>query len=659
MKLNIHKPTLDQQEPEEQRQTVLALAFGGGGFKSVADDAGVTAGLLGYLSMKDNTKEDSYTLESSGLYGDVDVLSTISGGSWFGALSIYSKKFKGLIDAIAKKGACPDRCSKKSIEELYNDGFSKLFETLTVPFQRRSEVEALEGFLKTDEEELKDDQFLLEAQQELKGLAEGLGDLNALGRLLFRNGLFKLFSWKDFVNVILQDISNDEGSNTIVDPKDFKEVDVTLGSKDVNEWAKSKIWAIITSIIYPDEPGKAIWHKGAFFKRNERCDKAKSKCSISNKSLKDRCLKFTRYINYQIDQSTRPEENGKQQQVIPARFSTVVGGTNGEKAPLPFGTEKFLKDVKVEYTWKNTDFYLPIRKPESSVGLMPKLTESENFDDTPVLGTAAASSAFAGGLASQCIPELFNIETNVWFSPKREGKAAFDEPATIAKNLWTEKKLFQSRPTKKTVENIADLGLYELFDGGFTDPFGISTALAAGATDIFTINSVADARGLKPGKIFSDTVTLHFSDFDDEKSLVQPEIANVFKETVTEYNNTLKSERPFCLGTQGENSLLSGLTFVTATVTTKENEYFGIEEGRKVKLYLVEPQSEKLSIGNDENFNNYGKYVQEIVEVMTDENNSDIMKDMVKALKKSTTTAIGSGNTQQKRTYADVVKGEL
>lgn len=64
----------------------------------------------------------------------------------------------------------------------------------------------------------------------------------------------------------------------------------------------------------------------------------------------------------------------------------------------------YLKDAEVEYTgyrkghksiWnlKGIEEY-----PGKSNDLMPTLTAFDNFDETPISGAVASSSAFAGGL---------------------------------------------------------------------------------------------------------------------------------------------------------------------------------------------------------------------------------------------------------------------
>ena len=69
----------------------------GGGFRALSSDAAIIAGLLAASS----PLTASPTLAGSKLLDKFDVLSTVSGSSWFSAGLIYSQKFQQLIEDIA------------------------------------------------------------------------------------------------------------------------------------------------------------------------------------------------------------------------------------------------------------------------------------------------------------------------------------------------------------------------------------------------------------------------------------------------------------------------------------------------------------------------------------------------------------------------------
>jgi hypothetical protein len=81
----------------------VALALGGGGFLSVTDMTGLTAGLLSVLMQEDNKLlESDNALSQSGLFDRVGSISSISGGSWFISKLAYSQKFREMIESVAK-----------------------------------------------------------------------------------------------------------------------------------------------------------------------------------------------------------------------------------------------------------------------------------------------------------------------------------------------------------------------------------------------------------------------------------------------------------------------------------------------------------------------------------------------------------------------------
>lgn len=77
-------PGATSQHNARLPESDLALALGGGGFLSVTDMAGLTAGLLSVLMKEDPALVLSdNALFESGLFDRVGSISSISGGSWF------------------------------------------------------------------------------------------------------------------------------------------------------------------------------------------------------------------------------------------------------------------------------------------------------------------------------------------------------------------------------------------------------------------------------------------------------------------------------------------------------------------------------------------------------------------------------------------------
>lgn len=168
---------------------------------------------------------------------------------------------------------------------------------------------------------------------------------------------------------------------------------------------------------------------------------------------------------------------------------------------------------------------------------------------------------------------------------------------------------------------------------------GIATALAAGATDIFAINSMSS--GFSIACHFSGFQYAQFGLFGSVSKVLQNsrwpiDVWKVFMEDQRFYNkearkfNTLETKHVMESATQS-TSYLTKISFGSMEVTTVENKYFGIEGGRPVNLHVF------LAIGNvtvgfNQMFDDYGFYVQDIITTLTSDVNKDIVNKMLDAL---------------------------
>ena len=113
-------------------------------------------------------------------------------------------------------------------------------------------------------------------------------------------------------------------------------------------------------------------------------------------------------------------------------------------------------------------------------------------------------------------------------------------------------------------------------DGGASDPFGIATALASGADEIFCVNAVPDLFSVRK---------VHFG-----QGILRPlHIFDNDKESIDEKVQTFDGEG---------GRTIKDMKLVTYKVKTVENIYFGIEEGREVILHVFSAQSTELSTGD-------------------------------------------------------------
>ena len=66
-------------------------------------------------------------------------------------------------------------------------------------------------------------------------------------------------------------------------------------------------------------------------------------------------------------------------------------------------------------------------------------------------------------------------------------KEPFSTGQDLIDKLWNKNSL-----TKKDFDGMTKNGVCNFLDGGATDPFGIATALASGANEIFCVNAIPD-----------------------------------------------------------------------------------------------------------------------------------------------------------------------
>jgi len=88
----------------------LALTFEGGGLRASSSYAGITSGLLRVAAdVRAQTQQGEQataaetTLAETGLYSNVSLLSSVSGGSWFAASLAYSDRYLSLVEDMARE----------------------------------------------------------------------------------------------------------------------------------------------------------------------------------------------------------------------------------------------------------------------------------------------------------------------------------------------------------------------------------------------------------------------------------------------------------------------------------------------------------------------------------------------------------------------------
>jgi len=439
----------------------VALALSGGGFKSVADQSGMTAGLLAVLMKRNpDLQEDPSPLASSTLFDDVFTITSTSGGAWFASSLAYSKSFRIMIEDIARAGA-----SNQESSDIFNSKYSKKFNDLT----KNVDLDKGPKFLKRARDAVE--------KFHPGGIPESMEFGLLMATYFYQQQNEHPVSWSSFVKHILMD---DAGE--------------TMGSS-VQEWAVGKGLAIVTSIISPI-PG--ILPKSSF-----------DRDYIWYKSTGNNALNIFE-SNYLLYNMRQPKSS--RACFIPARFSIILGASKSTPAPLPYGPsmldsteinykgacsiekrripQKFTSTSNLGIAASFNDqlsFYGPsmLNSTEindkgtcsneitstSNLGIAASYNDELSFYDTPICHPVAASSAVVGLLTMITFAAKFfdkvNLNPGVFFASNLIGGEAFDEPMNLIHKLWTEKSL-----TQHMVDQAASMSLYELTDGGATDAFG-------------------------------------------------------------------------------------------------------------------------------------------------------------------------------------------
>ncbi len=159
-------------------------------------------------------------------------------------------------------------------------------------------------------------------------------------------------------------------------------------------------------------------------------------------------------------------------------------------------------------------------------------------------------------------------------------------------------------------------------DGGATDPFGIATALASGADEIFCVNAIPDVvtvRGTHFGynPLSGDSPVAALTPcFIFDKNSIRSEETHVFDD---EAGRTVKE-----------------MKLETFTVKMVENVYFGIEEGRTVTLHVFSALSTEMPTGDivagAVEFKEIGDYIEDIMSALVFSKNKEIVDKILMAL---------------------------
>jgi hypothetical protein len=242
----------------------------------------------------------------------------------------------------------------------------------------------------------------------------------------------------------------------------------------------------------------------------------------------------------------------------------------------------------------------------------------------------------------------FGSDTSVFFSAALTGSDAFDQPQQMVRDLWRYSDNTDGDDdsdfdlTQKDVKDFANKKIHELTDGGWTDPHGVATAVAAGATEVFVVVADYSPRSIEyyfsTNKVM-ESLGAEFLQVEQQELVSNVNVtrysylvldAIIFQQDYTVAQQAMANAPPILLPDKVQH--LTRLVYATMLVTTAQNERFGIEANQDVTLHIFHPES-KLTIGlMAQDFSDYGSLVADIVLTLQDPRNDAIVEDMLAVL---------------------------
>jgi len=207
----------------------------------------------------------------------------------------------------------------------------------------------------------------------------------------------------------------------------------------------------------------------------------------------------------------------------------------------------------------------------------------------------------------------------VGFACKKQPSESFSYGQGLLDKIWNSKEL-----SKTDYNDVVQEGVYNLIDGGATDPFGIATALASGAREVFCVNAIDEIA----------KVDVHFTSPLNRIGPLKPlDLFQPLDEKIASDRDTVELE----LNSAGS---VKKVQFETIKVKTVKNDFFGIEAGREVTLHVFSALHKDLETfdmvsGNVESFGELGEYIEDIMMILSSDDNKVTVDKMLNALKNS------------------------
>jgi len=306
-------------------------------------------------------------------------------------------------------------------------------------------------------------------------------------------------------------------------------------------------------------------------------------------------------------------------QYIPATYSFRLGG-NGQLSAVPYLAEGA---APASSRW----VYSGTRISGCSLWCSPSSYSARSADidafgnlvagagSLPVVSCAAASSAAAGNLIFQktvtSVIDDLGGSVAVW-QGSGKGNAAFSDAEKLVLSLSGPSSVNQS-----SVDQLAAASVSAAVDAGFSDTTGIAYAVAAGSVEVIAYLNYSTPDHLVhlfTGPYEIDGVTY------DENPLP------VFEQKASDIVSAYAAFPPLVLasGTKFLTTICAG----TVMATTVSNALWGLPAGIEVTLRII-GVSTNVTIGQLEDVHNYDTLVQEIIETVISEDNSQLIQETV------------------------------
>lgn len=406
-------------------------------------------------------------------------------------------------------------------------------------------------------------------------LAESVGNIGLAQDILLAGYFWQTgFTWTNWTLTMLETTAGID-------------VSCTLGSP-VQEWARDKAWLACHALAAP-------------------ATKAKTPVYIYKNELPAAAIRET------IDGSPGLA------QYVPATYSFTLG-SNHSVAAVPYVAQSAIPvDARWVYNGASIGgclLYCSANRytaKSAKVGVFDNLVAGAS--SLPVVSCAAASSAAAGNLIFEKgvtnLVDDINGSVAVW-QGSGAGPAAFSEAEGLVLGLTSPASVSQ-----KSVDRLAAVSVNATVDAGFSDTTGIAYAVAAGSTELVTYLNYSTPDHL--AHLFTGSYTIDGATYEENP-------LPVFEQSASKIVSAYMAFPQLALTLDAR--FLTSICAGTLTVTTVDNALWGLRAGITITLHIVGVSS-NVTIGQLEDVHDYDVLVQEVIETIVSEENTDLIQGTV------------------------------